>query len=298
MHLQAVSIGQAVPLAFTATVHSTFRSALNLRLTDDDPLLTLVTADEADLPQGIRLDTPTGFSFERFQPGEVVICRANLLRFVSLTIDLSGASRWRCDLPSLHADLDQAPVAAAWRLAWEGLNRHQREARTAIRAEELWIEGKASSDLSRRAGAALRRLWAATRQCDARAASSAARALIGLGPGLTPSGDDLILGYLTGLWCAVQSEPQRLPFLSQFGETVTSLARHTTSISRTYLFHAAHGQVSSRLEHLARAICRATPPARLLPLLEAAARMGHSSGMDATSGLLLGLTAWSHSLVI
>jgi len=298
MTLRALSIGQAVPLAFTATVHSTFRSALNLCRSDDDHLLTLLTADEADLPQGIRLDTPPDFSFERFQRGEAVSCRANRLCCATLTLDLGTASRWRCDLPSLRADLDQAPVAAAWRRAWEGLNQHQMEAQTALRAEELWTEGPASSDLARRAGAALRRLWAATRRFDVSAASSAARSLIGLGPGLTPSGDDLILGYLSGLWCAVPGEPQRLEFLSQFGASVISLARHTTPISRTYLFHAAHGQVSSHLEHLARAICRATPAARLLPLLEAAASVGHSSGMDAITGLLFGLSAWSHSFVI
>lgn len=291
MILRSLSIGQAVPLNFTATVHSAFRSALNLRLSDDDRLLTLLSADQADLPQGIRLDTPADFSFERFSAADIVFCRANRLHLATLTIELSEASRWHCDLPSLRADLAQTAVAAAWQRAWETLNQHQMRAQTALRAEELW-EGKASNELSQRAGAALRHLWVATRQFDCTAASRAAHSLIGLGPGLTPSGDDLLLGYLSGLWCTVHGKAQRLEFLSQFGESVISLSRHTTQISRTFLFYAAHGQVSSHLYHLARAICQAAEPSELSSSLQAVFAMGHSSGMDALTGLLFGLTAW------
>ena len=67
MYLNALSIGYAIPRAdFDAAVHSVFKSALNLRLASGGKLLTLVASSEADLPQGIRVDTPDDFSFEIF----------------------------------------------------------------------------------------------------------------------------------------------------------------------------------------------------------------------------------------
>jgi hypothetical protein len=116
--------------------------------------------------------------------------------------------------------------------------------------------------------------------------------LIGLGPGLTPSGDDLLVGYLAGLWCTVRDQGKRAQFISSLGKTVIRLSRQTNDISRTYLYHAVRGQVSSQLANLAEAISYAENPERLLAIAESAMRVGHTSGMDAVTGLLVGLTAW------
>ncbi|RPI88851.1 MAG: DUF2877 domain-containing protein, partial [Chloroflexi bacterium] len=130
----------------------------------------------------------------------------------------------------------------------------------------------------------------ATRQYDLK--PSAVEALIGLGSGLTPSGDDLLVGYLTGLWCTVQDKDERTRFVLKLGKNIIDLSSKTNDISRTYLYHAAQGQVSSRLADLAEGICRGTGPARLGETAEAAFKVGHTSGMDTVSGLLIGLTVW------
>ncbi len=85
---------------------------------------------------------------------------------------------------------------------------------------------------------------------------------------------------------------ERSQFVSKLGQVVIHLSGQTNDISRTYLYHAAHGQVSSRLETLARAISRPENPEQLLPVAKSAMRSGHTSGMDAVTGLLLGLAAW------
>jgi hypothetical protein len=76
------------------------------------------------------------------------------------------------------------------------------------------------------------------------------------------------------------------------GEAVIHHSHQTNDISRTYLYHAARGQVSSLLANLAGAICHGESPDRLLEITEAAMQVGHTSGMDAVTGLLIGLTAW------
>jgi hypothetical protein len=300
LQLHALSIGSGIPSgSFSAVVHSAFHSALNIRLQSGDSLLTVVSADEADLPQGIRVKIPVGFTFEQFKVGELVSCDAEYLRLDSLTIDLRGASRWKCDLPSLNADLSNPSVLQAWKIVWRALNERQQTAHADIVAEDLiHPTDDASNPISQRAGDAMRKLLDAARRHDSTDMESPLRSLIGLGSGLTPGGDDLLVGFLAGLWCSVQESPERTRFVNALAQELSRLSSRTNDISRTYLFHAARGQVSSRLANLANSICAADPAGRLLAVFDPAVQTGHSSGMDAVTGLLFGLDAWSAKPVV
>ena len=277
---------------FDAVVHSVFRSAANLRSNKSNRLLTLLASSQPDLPQGIRLDAPDEFSFEMLRAGEQVSCRDGFLRSDSLTIDLRGARRWKCDLSALEADTAKPTVFAAWSFVWDALNQRQRLSETEIIADDLFHSGGTTrSGVSRKTSEALRELVAATRRFDL-ADASAVRALIGLGFGLTPSGDDLLVGYLAGLWSTVRGKNDRAQFLAGLGKSIIRHSRQTNDISRTYLYHATRGQVSSRLTDLCEVISRGEKPERLRESADAAMQLGHSSGMDAVTGLLVGLAAW------
>lgn len=286
-----MSIGYAVPRTdFDAAVHSVFKSALNLRLTGESNLLTLVTSNEADLPQGIRVDTPDDFSFEKFQRDERVACRDDILCFASsaLTIDLREAGSFICNLSALTRPFE----ATAWRYVWQALNERQIQSNAEIIAQDLFRSDETiRAGVPRKAGEAMRRLFDATRQYNLTDTSSV-RALIGLGAGLTPSGDDLLVGYLTGLWCSVLDKSERIQFVTTLGKAIIDLSHQTNDISRAYLYHAALGQVSNRLANLAEAICRGENSDRLLAIVESAMQVGHTSGMDAVTGLLIGLAVW------
>lgn len=295
MYLRAISMGYAVPNGdFDAAVHSVFQSAINLRLHGENNLLTLMASGEGDLPQGIRLDAPESFSFEGFQIGERTVYRDGILYFEnsSLTVQLHGARRWKCDLPALEFDPTNPAVSAAWTHVWEALNRRQRRSEAEIIAEELF-RGNESARLGvlGKAREAMCELFNATRHYESTNAA-AVKALIGLGSGLTPSGDDLLVGYMAGLWCTARDRNARAQFISGLGKTIIDLSPDTNDISRTYLYHAVHGQVSSRLADLAEAVARGENLIRLLNIAEAAMRVGHTSGMDAVTGTLVGLAAW------
>jgi len=296
MYFKANSIGYAVPRTdFDATVHSVFRSSVNLRLNRGNKLLTLVASSEADLPQGIRVDTPDDFSFEIFRTGEPVTCWDNVLRFASsaLTIDLCGAGRFSCDLPSLQVDMTNPPVATAWKYVWQILNKRQIQSGAEIIAEDLFRSDETlRAGVPCKAGEAMRGLFDATRRYDHLTAASSVRPLIGLGTGLTPSGDDLLVGYLAGLWCTVLDKSERVQFVSNLGKAIIRLSRQTIDISRAYLYHASRGQVSSRLANLAEALCRGENSDPLLITAESAMHVGHTSGMDAISGMLIGFATW------
>ncbi len=295
IHLPALTIGPGVPPpGFEAVVHSVFPKVINLQPAGESHLLTLLALDQADLPQGIRLDTPRGFSFDSFSPGNRALCREGELVVADrLTVDLRQARTWDCSLPSLGADLSRPAIAEAWRRVWGLLNGRQLQAGAAIVAGDLLEPNPGQpSALVRQVRAALSDLLEATRRLDP-GRLTRPLPLIGLGPGLTPSGDDLLVGYLAGLWCSAGGQPERLEFLTALGQKVIEDSVRTDDISRTYLYHAARGQVSSRLSDLAEAICGGVGPERLNPRAEAAMRSGHSSGMDAVTGLLLGLGVWT-----
>jgi Protein of unknown function (DUF2877) len=111
-----------------------------------------------------------------------------------------------------------------------------------------------------------------------------ARGLIGLGPGLTPSGDDVLAGALLGLdACGLQS------VAAQLGAHVAAAAELGTSpLSTAFLHCAIAGETSAILHHaLSLALTNADWPTAL----DSLNRIGHTSGWDHLAGFLLALNA-------
>jgi hypothetical protein len=121
------------------------------------------------------------------------------------------------------------------------------------------------------------------RQISAGASSQGVADLIGLGPGLTPSGDDYLIGVLALL--DALSETQAHAALAR---AIAAVPRGSTSPLSDYLLRtAAAGHLG---EHLHRAIAAVISGA-----IEAAAasirKIGHSSGWDMLAGVASALQA-------
>lgn len=94
------------------------------------------------------------------------------------------------------------------------------------------------------------------------------RAFAGLGPGLTPSGDDLLAGYIAGL-VLLHGERKRAHQIAE------EAAERTNSLSATLLRHAARGEVPEPVHVL-------LVTGNVRPLLS----FGHSSGQAWLRGLV------------
>ena len=90
-------------------------------------------------------------------------------------------------------------------------------------------------------------------------------------------------------------DERHLAFIRAFGQALMPLARQTGEISRTYLYHEVRGQFSSSLSLLAQTIAQG---GRVEAALEEAVRVGHSSGMDSVTGLLIGLSTRGNPALI
>ena len=114
----------------------------------------------------------------------------------------------------------------------------------------------------------------------------AAKLLVGLGPGLTPSGDDLLGGLLVGLR---RFHCERVA--DALAEWVLSHAwERTNIISCAHLENAAKGDCGEVLQETLNAIMNGNKAA-LSEGIAALDTVGHTSGRDALTGVTLALRA-------
>ncbi|WP_223166337.1 DUF2877 domain-containing protein [Nonomuraea sp. SYSU D8015] len=122
-------------------------------------------------------------------------------------------------------------------------------------------------------------------------AVSAAEQLVGLGPGLTPSGDDVLAALLVTLrHLGTATGAERAVWLADWlAATVTYDARtRTTPLSATLLHCAARGEASPELLAVLRGIAGGQA---LEPALRRLRRLGHTSGADLAQGVAIGVGA-------
>lgn len=137
----------------------------------------------------------------------------------------------------------------------------------------------------------LRLLMLASWQQDRGGIERAVKGLTGLGPGLTPSGDDVLAGFAAVLF--LLSEQLSIDGVSRryIAELIAAIAcPRTTLLSVSFLACAARGEVSESLGHLL--IGLTLPLVESETLLKAAERVldfGASSGSDTLLGVLAGL---------
>jgi hypothetical protein len=294
--LEAVAIGADVPPGLLpVTVHSVFRGALNLQPGDGGGLITVIADPALDHPRCIRLGAPQDFTVlglrplaaGRLAPEQLLLERAGA---PPLRIGCLRAARRRPrPLPAIRRD-------APWQAAAALLAAMQAQAGTDLRLAPLLdpdgAQGAQPGDraqglLGQRLGSAALALGQAVRAGGRDPAREAAAALVGLGGGLTPSGDDFLCGFLAAARC--RPDPGRLPLRAALESAVLGRLGATNAISATLLRCAAEGKVARALDALARAIQAGRDPG---PALAGLCAFGHSSGMDTATGFLYGLGVW------
>lgn len=199
-------------------------------------------------------------------------------------------------LPDSDCMLDFANrgVHEAWTAAWTILRNHPssdglgamlphgnvHSARSPLTAMIVW-----------RAGAALPRLVRFTRGMDVTGSLAVALPLIGGGPGLTPSWDDLLIGFLCGLRASGGNHEAKSRFVGHFGIAVAEASAGTTAVSRAYICRTVKGTGPEWIESALAAI-RAGDPTRTRAATARALRVGHTSGADMMLGAILGSSVW------
>ena len=247
-------------------------------------------------PLNLLCALPDGLCWDAglLAPGQTGSCDGGRLRLADRwTFRLEGAVVWRPARPPVP--VDSAIVAAGLaRLAQELSDRPERGglqpllpwlARGLFPPSEGW---PASTPLLRLALPGIRALarWVEAGVADpggcGPAPCPAAEILLGLGPGLTPSGDDLVGGLLVALRAFAQ------PALAdRLAAGVLAAAQgRTNAISLAHLAAAAAGSGAGALHDVLCALAAPGTPG-LGECLRAIDPIGHTSGWDALAGVTL-----------
>ena len=139
---------------------------------------------------------------------------------------------------------------------------------------------------------AVGRILTCLREKDISRLPHATRSLVGLGEGLTPSGDDFLGGMYFALFLWGKTHPGLMDDLMCTSSEFIHQCRHLTNdISFTMLLDHIHGHALYPLHAFAHDLLEGRPVNILLPHARGLIAVGHSTGWDLLTGFLGGMSA-------
>lgn len=274
--------------AFAGVVLSAFQRAVNITCLSSGELHTLVTGDLDDGPNALVVATED-FRRAGIAPGDPVRAGAGRLAIAGkAVVSIAGAAAWQMPRPAARV----AEAALRQRLAVaEALL--QRDGKPGGLFPDA-AGGEIAQVTARMLHEAAEGVAAALGRGDEAEALRFCMRLLGLGPGLTPSGDDVLLGILAAR--ALGRDIRE----DAFARGVAGLARSATNpISHAALAKAAQGEVRDGIARLVVALCEPQGEALQAALARVLA-IGSSSGTEIAFGVIRGLASlidngeWDH----
>ncbi|MGG1658460.1 DUF2877 domain-containing protein [Brevibacillus sp. NRS-1366] len=265
---------------FSGTVHSIFERTINLQCDQNGELYTISCNQLDNGPNSLVIDLKR-FHETGLKVGDAVSGNGQtLLIGTKMAILTEQAKEWECILPPYPSNIETLQVNTAFMKEYiaahgkcGGMKKHP--------GPNTPFEAEMSNMLAQRS--VLLREALAARLIDV--ALGHALGLVGLGPGLTPSGDD----FLVGLFSITNMQDAPCCLSCHFlEEMVIKSMQLTNEISYMMVKKAASGQVRESLVQLLQALTNGTLE-ELTSALETVISIGSSSGTDMALGLICGL---------
>jgi hypothetical protein len=266
------------PHRIDGTIHSVFADSCNIEGADGE-IFTLLSSRKPDQPGGIRLASPPNFAFsDHLRAGDHVSCRSGILQVHgrAFTVDLRHAETWCERLPGSHNDVDSSVLASNWRIAADAFRSMSRESTVSPSNPLMFVRDFADA------------LTRALSEKDWETAGGALRSLIGCGPGLTPWGDDFVVGFLAGYECLSGGQD-----LSRLRGLCDKRLDATSDISRSILQDAIAGRYGRPVHALCGAMFDPVPSPDVIGPVRTLMDIGDSSGEATCYGILSGIAAAS-----
>ncbi|WP_371366705.1 hypothetical protein SRRS_09670 [Sporomusa rhizae] len=271
-------------LDYFGQVHSVFNQTVNIS-TADSRLYSIAAAHIDNAPHNIRVAAPMHFSEMGIQPGDKVEATPGKLLVGKLTIDLADIVLWESILPEFPCKYPANLLEDNTKIMRKCIASNGKSGGL----WDVWFSKAACCNQNVFIASLTERAQAFLTALRSKRFDDAYRTgckLIGLGGGLTPSGDDFCAALLT-----VMNMPGS-PFSEKYQSLGYRLAeaavRQTTAISQEMLITAAEGQARENVITLLREVIsgsEVTIEAAALKVLQ----MGSLSGTDWAVGLTAGL---------
>lgn len=252
-------------------VHSVYNKTVNL--TCGETLLSLQAQGTVSSPLTLEAScSPEELSRLHFRPGMAVSFLADGLYIEDTYFDFLHAERW--DACISHALSSPSPTDLPFLLdCLQGILPRGG-------FSDLMVPGGSDWRSSPYAVEAAKILTGARQSLSSQSWLQAARqlsSLVGLGEGLTPSGDDFLCGLLAA--CSLTASPVAYSLGQALRSLLPSVLDKTNLVSAGFLRCAVEGLFSRPVLALAQGACLSDAQA-------AFASIGHSSGADTLSGMI------------
>lgn len=305
--LRAVSIARSALRelehlgAARAAVRLVFRSAVDVELPAPArlPALGLLTRRAGNLPGVVLVEDDGNLDWRRLglRPGDAVWREGETLRLGDgMAVDLASAETW---VPRQGLAAAVAPQHEIRRRLDRVAARAAVHDRQGLGCLHDWRPALAAGSaaaprdlpaLARVAWTRLARLATALRAGNEDEALAAARGLVGLGVGLTPSGDDVLLGWFGSLRL-LGGVRDPLPVAGAVAARLAgAVAGRTTLVSEMFLVAGLEGEVSELLYDFVAALVGSDPLRQ--GDVERLLVYGGSSGVEIALGAALGVEMW------
>ncbi len=261
-----------------AIVHSVYKSTINCLV--DDRIISLQHQDMPITPLSINLDIPKKvFELIRVNRGdEVRFTKEGIVSFNSLFV-FEDTEIFDCDLTKDTYSLDK-----------EKIERLTDQIIDYIEKGEFGRIAKSLKDnqkipLSFAGSYVSGILTKLSNSSDVIEISSLATQLIGVGEGLTPSGDDFNCGMLAALFYLrgnKYADELREELIRQIHQRINT----TTIISKEFLIYACEGKFSQMVKHI---LIKSQQNRDVTQEIMKIRDVGHTSGIDFLTGLYFGL---------
>ena len=297
-HMNALSVGKPAlnllinPL--TMSIHSVFQKVVNLK-TDSPWMITIANYEQKNLPYGLLCNT-TGMDFRNFLiAGQPVVVDDKKLNFIDtpIDIDFSHATPW---LPAYQKTFNSRHLGHIKdRLDWlkhfsqihasgKGLTSLSKVIDELVTGQPIYL----STRLEQKAVNGIADVIDGLRQHDYQRIVMGGQNLIGLGVGLTPSGDDLLIGLLLSVIAANQ-DPIRKVALNATRDLSAISHYKTTDMSVNQYHIASEGYFSERFVDVMESIINLEDQTILEKKADFMISFGETSGLETLIGLLLGM---------
>ncbi len=248
-------------------IHACYSQAAHAKL-DDGRLLTL-TQDEAQLGMRVLCFSAQNWAqmHTRLRPGQPIKLSHQAFLLHDISYDLSRSTCWQS--PDVRHGFPETLSQNLITHANDWLARAFRTSQNGHLWQAAWL----------RFAACLKALRDETKPL-----AQAVQATMGLGPGLTPSGDDLLCGLLLGTGASGNC--------LAFHRLHAAIQLHLEDVplpSRDAFEQASRGWVTARLQAVLSSLCAGGSTTALDLALSEQASTGHHSGLDTLLGLFSGL---------
>lgn len=273
-------------------VHSVYKNTINLSYNGK-----IVSIQPDELPKTPMIisvyDKEKRFKNLNIQVGQKALFQDGKLNVGKNVFNLSKAQLWNPDISKIII-CEEELVTEKIRLLYNLL--YLQGSNDGLRDIGLWLyhmkskshDQKLSNELVNIAFPRILGIVESTLKGDISSAVANGIDLIGIGPGLTPSGDDFLIGFISVLFTI---EPNRNIIRSlreEFLAKISNSVDKTTFLSKEFLLHSIKGEFCEVFHNIYISL-KNNNKDEIINSTVNLLRLGHTSGIDTLSGIITGL---------